>query len=461
MYVERLTELVLALLIHNDNEAKLIRNVLDPEWLESTIQRKFAELAFTFLDTYNEAPKSHDEDLLAGFSRDEQELARKVLENLRAVVEDGINTEYVRTNLEEWVRAKKYKKAVTESLSYLESGQIDEIESLWAEVQRKRFSVFKPGIFLNDYKDLDLTEQEGDCVLLSIPALDEPRQVPHRKEMWQIVGPAKSGKSWGLIHVARQAIQQRFKVLYITLEMSEARVMQRVVQGITAALKRPQDLYLVELQTDELSRLAGMERQPMNQKRPILNEIKDLAVDKIAKAHFGNRLLIKEFPTKALSFQRLRAYLDGLEGSTKYIPDVIILDYGDLMALPSKESRWVELGELWGQLRGLAVERNIMMVTATQTNREGAKSSTGKATDVSGDWSKIATADVTLIYNQTGSEHDLGIARLFVSDGRNDVDKFEVLITQNYALGQFVVDSVKVPYDYDVRLRDAHTQIEV
>lgn len=101
-----------------------------------------------------------------------------------------------------------------------------------------------------------------------------------------------------------------------------------------------------------------------------------------------------------------------------------------------------------------------MIVTASQLNREGAKSSIGKSTDVAGDWSKIATADVTVIYNQTASEHALGVARLFVSDGRNDADKFEVLITQNYAIGQFVIDSVRVPFDYKDRLKDAHIQLE-
>jgi len=459
MNVPRLTELVLALLVHDDKNAKLIRAVLDPEWLESSLQRRFAELAFAFLDTYGQAPKAHDEDLLAGFSDAEQELARTILNNLRSAVEAGINHDYVLSSLEEWVKYKRLSKALTEGLEYLQAGQVDEVESVLAEAQRSRFSVFKPGVFLNEYKDLDLSEQEGDCVLLGIPALDEPRQVPHRKEMWQIVGPAKAGKSWCLIHIARQAILQRFKVLYVTLEMSESRVLQRVVQGHTASLKRRQSgLYTVELQVDELDRLTNIERQPMPD-RPILNEIKDLAVDRIKQARIGHRLLIKEFPTKSLSFQRLKAYLDALEGSTKYIPDVIILDYGDLMALPGKEPRWTELGELWGQLRGLAVERNMMMVTATQTNREGSKASTAKDTAVSGDWSKIATADVTLIFNQTESEHDLGIARLLVSDGRNDADKFEILVVQNYAIGQFVIDSVRVPYDYGERLRDAKAQL--
>lgn len=451
----------MALLVHDDQQCKLIRSVLDPEWLDSSIQRRLTELAFAFIDTYSEAPKAHDEDLLTGFSSDQQELARVVIGYLRTQFGNGINVKYVLHNLEEWARAKRFNRALTDGLAYLQAGQIDEVETVLAQVLKQRFSVFQPGLFLSDFKHLDLDDNENDHVLMGIPALDETLQVPHRKELWQVVGPAKGGKSWCLIHIARQAIMQHFRTLYLTLEMSEPRVLQRIVQGLMAAVKRPYaELYGVELQTDALGRLMDMHRLPIEGKRPILNEINDLASERIDKLHIGHRLLIKEFPTKSLTIQRLRAYLDALEGSTNFIPDVIIIDYGDLMKLPAREASWTELGTLWGELRGVGVERNAMIVTASQLNREGAKSSIGKSTDVAGDWSKIATADVTVIYNQTASEHDLGVARLFVSDGRNDADKFEVLITQNYAIGQFVIDSVRVPFDYKDRLKDAHIQLE-
>ena len=67
---------------------------------------------------------------------------------------------------------------------------------------------------------------------------------------------------------------------------------------------------------------------------------------------------------------------------------------------------------------------------------------------VAEDWSKIATADNVLTYSQTKYERPLGLARLFVSNGRNDEDKFEILILQSYAIGQFCLDSTYMYNQY-------------
>ena len=160
-----------------------------------------------------------------------------------------------------------------------------------------------------------------------------------------------------------------------------------------------------------------------------------------------DRLKIKAFPTGSLTVSALKAYLDALERTQKFIPDCIIMDYPDLMKIASRDYR-LELGNIYKDLRGLAVERNCAMVTATQANREGADSKLVTDVHVAEDWSKIAISDCVFTYSQTLDERRLGLARLFVSNARNEEDKFGVLLSQQYNTGQFVIDSARMPDDY-------------
>jgi hypothetical protein len=88
------------------------------------------------------------------------------------------------------------------------------------------------------------------------------------------------------------------------------------------------------------------------------------------------------------------------------------------------------------------------LVAASQGNREAATSKLVTGEMASEDYSKIATADNVITYSQTLQEKALGLARIFVSQGRNDEDKFVSLITQSYATGQFCLDSTLMLSDY-------------
>ncbi|MFH1738370.1 MAG: hypothetical protein ABIH23_05135, partial [bacterium] len=108
----------------------------------------------------------------------------------------------------------------------------------------------------------------------------------------------------------------------------------------------------------------------------------------------------------------------------------------------------IALGSLYKDLRGLAVERNIAIATASQTNREfaGKKLITGRG--VAEDYSKIATCDTIITYNQTEAEMRLGTARLYVDKGRNEEAKFSVMIAQSYKTGQFCLRSRRMAPRY-------------
>ena len=153
------------------------------------------------------------------------------------------------------------------------------------------------------------------------------------------------------------------------------------------------------------------------------------------------KLLIKEFPTSTLTMGQYNAYLDMLERTEGFVPDLVLIDYPDLMALDTSSLR-IDTGRLFRQLRGVAVARNHALVTVTQGNRSSDSARVVTTSMVAEDWSKIGTADTVLTYSQTSEERELGLARVLVAAARDQQDKYIVLISQSYATGQFCLDSV-------------------
>jgi hypothetical protein len=179
------------------------------------------------------------------------------------------------------------------------------------------------------------------------------------------------------------------------------------------------------------------------QKLPaILNkDSKQIVARKLRGLRNRARLLIKQFPTGSLTTAGLNAYLDYLARNENFKPDLLIIDYVNLMALDRKNIR-TEVGRATIELRGIGVARNIAVATVTQGNRESANSKTVSKTQVAEDWSMIGTVDTFLTYSQTPAERKINMARIFVDAARNQRDGFIVLIAQSYESGQFCIDSV-------------------
>src|SRR6185312_3938069 len=188
-----------------------------------------------------------------------------------------------------------------------------------------------------------------------------------------------------------------------------------------------------------LGRLHGIEFDKV--KRP---EVSDKLFSHANELLARYKFYIKQFPTGQLKVPDLCAYLDSLEDLHGFVPDILLLDYADLMKLDPRNLR-IETGVLFKELRGVAVDRGFALVTASQTNRSSSEVRWVRDDMVAEDWSKIGTADTILTYSQTKEERKLNLARLFVSNARDESDKWGCVITQAYAIGQYCLDSIRLP----------------
>jgi replicative DNA helicase len=160
----------------------------------------------------------------------------------------------------------------------------------------------------------------------------------------------------------------------------------------------------------------------------------------------GNLRIIK-YPMRGLSVAQLRATLQQLE-AVRFMPDLVLVDYIGIMKTDSDNYR-ISLGRALEELRGLADERNIAVVTAQQISKEGARASLVNMTHVAEDYSLDCTADFVLCLTRSPAEQRQKLARLLVNKVRHGEQDYHVVLTQNYDFGQFGLECCWPGDDYD------------
>jgi archaellum biogenesis ATPase FlaH len=203
------------------------------------------------------------------------------------------------------------------------------------------------------------------------------------------------GKSLFMCHVAAGAMVQGKNVLYITLEMAEEKIAERI------------DANLLNTNLDDLISLP-----------------KDLYDKKVArvKEMTTGKLIIKEYPTAAASVTHFRALLNELNLKRNFIPDIIFIDYLNICAssrlkVGSNVNSYTYVKSIAEEIRGLAVEFNVPIVSATQTTRSGFTSSDPGLEDTSESFGLPATAD--LMFALVSSEELEELGQIMVKQLKN------------------------------------------
>lgn len=448
-----LQENILTALVFDDKNAKLMRAALTPQLFGNALHREVAGVAIDFIDQYGEAIKEHLPDqlehLLNGDDRRKAEGYRNLLDNLYQS-RDTVNSEYVMSELHKFVRLQRFKSGLVSAVELVQDGKLDEAEVTMTKAMNSQSVAFEPGLSLSNAEDigsvLDQPEEEG--FQLGIPELDRRGLYPRRKTLTLFIAPRGKGKSWFITHCAKQAMLQRWSVVVITLEMSERSYAARFLQAFFSLGRREGAAKVTQFERDRGGNLTDMLRKTVE--RWALKD-PDIRVKLMprAKKEFARRapMRIKQFPTHSMTIEQLEAYLDGLERFEGVTPDMLAVDYPDLMQLDSKNLR-LELGAAIARIRGIAVKRNAAAVVVSQGNRDAEKAETVTGDMAAEDISKLATADLVFTYSQTAAEYALGLGRLLVEKARDEESKFSLLLTQAYALGQFCLDSILLRTNY-------------
>lgn len=436
---------------------KIVAQLLEPELLEGPL-RLIAERCSKFWKDYKTCPgQAHLADLFTDITDkpdSRQATAYKRILRQMAVLSEGVNTEYVVRTLKATSRRQKMKSVLLKvaEIAQAENLDLQEGEDLLAEFLRAREFQFDAGTRLKDVdKVLDFLDQHFNEFSTGVEQLDKKNVVPARGAVLFFLAPTRRGKSWWLVNLGKQALLQRKNVLHITLEMGEEETMQRYYQALFSIPKHPEDIEIFELDTDEHGRFEHAKSEVIKPK--VSFESKNIrkflrkSINRNLVQRMSERLIVKRFAPRSLTCNQLRAYLDTLEAANGWVPDLIVLDYIGIMATDANNHR-ISLGRVMEDFRAVCIERNAAGATAGQSSKAGEESFQVKITHVAEDWSLIGTADIAVTFSQTSAERARGLARLWVDKCRGEADNWGVVVTQAYALGQFVLQSAPLGKAY-------------
>jgi KaiC/GvpD/RAD55 family RecA-like ATPase len=207
-----------------------------------------------------------------------------------------------------------------------------------------------------------------------------------RKALIMCMAPTGVGKSLWMCHAAAANLTAGKNVLYITLEMSEEMTRERI------------DANLLDVSMDELRTLP---------KEMYLNKISRV------KRNTPGKLIIKEYPTSSAHVGHFRHFINELKLKKKFKPDVIYIDYLNICASSRLKANgtvnsYTLIKSVAEELRALAIELNLPIFTATQTNRNGMNNSDVEITDTSESIGITHTVDMMFVLIRTEELDSLG-----------------------------------------------------
>jgi hypothetical protein len=458
--MDRLTtpiqESLLTLLTINDKEGGIAASLLNRKHFDQ-LYVMVAERLIAHHKTHGRSPGlAHLDDLFDDILNNPNHKKLDVIKSvLSGIVQQAasLNVEYIFGRLTTFMRSQMLKQGILQAAQAFEVGG----EKAVAAVEEVLVATFKntvvsldSGVFLGDTSNtLKFLDDPLKGWSLGIRELDVKGLQPTTGEMLLYIAAKGSGKSWFCVHVAKQAMLHGKKVVHISLEMSQELVIQRYYQSFFAIPKRPVDFSYVDFTKDNYGRLKEVSIKEGSRKVSL--ESPDIRKRLLGRlGDWGQRfndIVVKRFPMHSLTVSQLEAYLDQLELRHKFIPNMLIIDYPDLMKIDAANVR-VDTGHVYGDIVRVLQERNLAGIIPTQANRLGNSSEQVSSVHTSEDFSKVQKASMVLTYSQTQVERRFGLARLFVDKSRSDEDKFTVLISQSYRTGQYMLKSALMNDNY-------------
>lgn len=455
---DALQENVLTLVASSDKYAQLVMLNVEIDLYSTVYARTIAKACYSYVHQYGKPPRDHLPDLLteALAQKEDGPFIKRYLVNIATLRDSGFNEEFVVNQLDKFTRFMRVKKTAADLVQALDQNNMGSADKIISSYSKMPLSGFDRGITLKEVGAMLVAGKIHSTTLpLGIKPLDEAELGPAKQELHLFMAPPKRGKTWFLLHLCKQGLLNRHRVVYVTLEMSAEKLGVRMLQSLFSLTyreakvvqlnkyKRTNGKLILDMQQIERKAIESQEGKDILVKRLGLNKKKGTSYRDVAE-RMSENLVIKRFPTGSLDVDGLERYLEQLMVIDRFVPDLVIVDYPDLMKISADKFR-LNLGGIYKDLRGLAVERNFALGAASQSNRGSVDKMTITEGDVGEDFSKIAISDVVFSYNQTPEERSQNMARIFVVAARNDRDKFDVKITQAYEVGQFCLSAEVIP----------------
>jgi len=366
-----------------------IGDIIEPEYFDSEANVFISEMTRKYFQKYQVIPSL---EVLASEVKkiDNNLLKESIKQNLKEAFKQ-INSEdlsYIKEEALKFCKNQVLKKAIEDSVELLEIGKYDEIKA-------KIDSAMRAGIDKNlghNYKKEIKERYETDKrfpVKIGWDPIDEITGGGlGAGELGVVVGGPGSGKTWSLINIAANAINEGKFVIYYTLELGEDYIAKRF------------DAFNTGISSQNLK-----------------YHIED--IEKKVNSTKGE-LFVKYFPTKSASINTLIAHIERvklLHGK----PDLIIVDYADLLkGIPQNKNERTDeiLNNIYAELRGIAGQFECPSWTGSQANRSSSEQDIVTGDKIEGAWSKLFVADFVISLSRKVEDKISGTGRFHIIKNR-------------------------------------------
>jgi len=374
----RTETLILENLLYNENYSSIVGIFLQPDYFKDNAEKQIFIEIQKHISEFNKSPTKKTLSVNLNNREDLNEAAfnkcNEVLQTLEGVVDDE---EWLIKETEKWAKNQAVYNGIVQSISILEGKDNHHSKDAIPEILTEALAISLDKSIGHNYIEngedrWEFYHKKETKIPFDMVMLDKITNGGiSPKTLTVLLGGTGVGKTLVKTHLASQYLKQGMDVLYITMEMSEERIAERI------------DANLMDIDIGDLHILP-----------------KDNFQQKLDKLNIG-KLIIKEYPTAGAHVGNFRALIRELKIKKGFTPQVIILDYLNICS--SSRVKWaanmntyIYIKSIAEEVRGLAVECNVPIITSSQLNREGYSSSDPDLSNTSESFGLPATADLML-----------------------------------------------------------------
>ena len=377
------TKLIIASLMHDEDYARRVLPHLDTQYFNEPEYQWFVQTYHTYFDAHNDVPPR--EAIEVELSTNDS-LSQGGIDNLTAVLNEidqpgwtkavsKASDDWLTSRAEKWCRDRALYNAVRKSIDAIQSTN-DRPPEWMPQMFEQALAVSFEGTKTHDFFEnadqrFAFYHETLHRVPMMLPSINKTLKgggMP-RKSLGVIVAPTGVGKTMALTQQAAHSLMEGYNVLYITLEIAEEYIAERV------------ETTLFDMGVDEVEMLEYKKYRSK--------------IDQL-KTQTHGRLKVREFPPSSISSTHIHTFLSDLRTKDDFEPQVIMVDYLNLMSTGREtkgDNSYSKNKKVAEDLRAIAVRQNALMLTATQTNREGQNASDYELNQVSESHGVAATSD--------------------------------------------------------------------
>lgn len=407
-----------------------VGHLIKPEYFEQVGEAAIVNMAKKYWDKYAAVPPKSTHGLLLkaeidtgairGDAKSEAVSAIKRLWN-----EDLGGSKHVAEQVAEFCRHQAMSQAILKSVDYLGAKKFEKIELAVKEAigigiseDGDEYDYFDR---INERTEARLDKAAGKLppqgITTGHPKMDDV--LYHRgwgkRELSVLMGGAKTGKTTAMIGFAKSASLAGKNVLYVTLEVSAAIISDRLDASMSDNMMKEigKNIHDIDSKIRDIHKRAGC-------------------------------LKIHEYPPGSFTPNMLERLIEKYEAKG-IIFELVVVDYADIMAPdhrindPIENSKQTYIG-----LRAVAFNKNVAVLSATQTNRDGFKATVAKADHIADDFNKVRIVDLLISINITEEERANGEARLFFAASRNQESGFTIFVKSDISRMIFIKSILKI-----------------